>query len=166
MTRKSKREIERALADLERVDRPRPLRRSSLEESCDDAVVDFVHHVIRNLHQIQYRHPDSIVNAPSHEAITQFLERVRDEYGIEKDRDEDVRATLAGAGEGINYWNEIDSFAVAPATVARRDPATGTGELLSDLVAAGDDDRAERLLIQATYDTLADLNGGRGVVVT
>ena len=163
MTRRSKREIER---DLEEFTEQRTGAKDytpAVKEKYPDEVVEVIYRVARDVMRLCHRNPDTVVNAPTEEATAAFLDEVREQYGIADDRDADVRAGLdeAAANAGSKYWTPIDAFETAVIAVpGEMDLETDDGVTLSELIEAGDETAAERLLVQRTYEALAGLGQG------
>jgi len=159
--RRSERELERALEDLDEAAADPAVGASLLGEHYPDDVVALVHRVARDLMRIAHHHPDEIVNAPTPEATMAFLEYVREEYGIEDERDDAVCRTLETLAGRRNHWQPVDSFSMAPIAIAKHDDvATDDGDSLSSLVAADQEREAEELLVRTAYNMLA-ARGGR-----
>ena len=154
MTRRSKRELERA---LEAFDDATPTNdRPSLDEMYPGPVTTFIQCVARDLHRIRHQNPETIVNAPGPDATERFLVIVRDHYGIDEDRDDDVRQTLEESVAGQEYHRPVDKFATAPVSVAAQfDLETPAGETLTELVHTDREDEATQLLVHTVYDALA-----------
>jgi len=165
--RRSERELERALEELnEAADDDPATGASLLREHYPDDVVALVHRVARDLMRIARRHPDESVNAPAPEATAAFLKHVREEYGIENDRDDAVRRALETLAGGRDHWQPVDSFTMAPIAIAKHDDVvTDGGDSVTSLVDSGQEHEAEALLVRAAYDTLAT-RGGRPSEVT
>lgn len=164
MTRRSKREIERALEELDDSSR-REGHAPRLRERYPDGVVRVIHGTARGLFGICHRNPERIANAPEPEATEAFLDVVRSEYGIETDRDEAVRRWLAAAAANHPHMSPPDAFATATLTVAaEQDLSASTGESFEALVDAGREQDAAQLLVQTAYEALADEGGRRSEV--
>ncbi|KOX94241.1 hypothetical protein [Halorubrum tropicale] len=165
MTRRSKRELERALEELDIQTSERETT-TEIEEHCSEDVVDFVYGLARDLLRISWHNADEVVNETEPEATLNYLELVREQYGIDDDRDEEVCQRLLDATSQEKYWDSLDSFSMRPVYVAaHRDPETEAGETLAELVDEGREEEAEQLLVEATYDLLAGEGGGVEVVV-
>lgn len=163
MTRRSKREIERAIADFPEQGAGRDDYTPAVKEKYPDEVVEVIYRVARDLMRVCHRSPDTIVNVPTDEATAAFLEKVREQYGIADDRDDDIRAGLgeAVAQTDAKHWTALDAFQSAVISVpGEMDLETDDGATLSELIEAGDETAAERLLVQRTYEALADLGQG------
>jgi len=163
MTRRSKREIKRALEQLDTVETS--VSETSLEEYHSDDVVRTVQALARDLLRIRYQNPDAIVNAREPDATLTFLEIIRERYNIDDDSDEDVRLGLEDAVAGRDYSTSVDGFAMALFAIAKQaDIETDDGESLEDLVDASREQIAERLLVRRTYETFANAGGRRSEV--
>lgn len=160
MSRKSKREIERA---LEAFDDTTPTNsRPPLDEVYSEAVARTIQRVARDLHRIRRQNPETIVNAPVEEATSKFLSVVRDRYGIDENHDDAVRRALEESAVGQEYHRPVDQFAIAPVSVAKEiDVEPAAGDSLTALVNTGREDEAERLLVRMVYDLFADRGGLR-----
>jgi hypothetical protein len=162
VTRKSKRELERALADLDEAGQP-VAGPTSVQERYSGDVVDVIYATARAVLRIKYQHSDAIATAPTDQAVARFLEAVREEYDLDKSRDKRVSATLLSVTERSPHWHPIDAFASALCVLAgRQEPTDENGTTLSTLVEVGDDQAAKRLLVRAAYGWLAGGNGGGG----
>ena len=161
MTRRSRREIERALEDLSGGGNATS-DESFAEKHYSDSVTSFVHRTIRDVLRLKY---DSEV-ANSTEPARALLVTVRERYGIDEKRDEAVLSTLQKRAQRAEsrYWMPTDAFGAAivagPAILgddrrARFDSA----------LEAGEDDVAAVLIVQAVYDWLADSEGTLSVEV-
>lgn len=160
MTHRSKREIERAVEELD-VEASEERTTPSIKEHCSEDVVEFVYGLARDLFQLSWHNADEVVNASDPEATLNYLDIVRTEYGITDDRDDDVSQQLLDASSREKNWDTIDSFAMAPVGVATHlDPETDAGETLAALVDGGREEEAEQLLVGATYDLFARTGGG------
>jgi hypothetical protein len=160
MTRRSKREIERAIADFPEQRAAQDDYTPAVKQKYSDEVVEVIYRVARDLLRVCHRNPDTIVNAPTDEAAAVFLDKVRDQYEIADDRDDAARAALdeAAANADSKYWSPIDALQSAVISVpGEMDLETDDGAPLSELVGAGDETAAEQLLVQRTYEALADL---------
>ncbi|MFY4815477.1 hypothetical protein ACOJIV_22680 [Haloarcula sp. AONF1] len=159
MTRRSQRELERALEELDIQTSERETT-TEIEEHCSEDVVDFVYGLARDLLRISWHNADEVVNETEPEATLNYLELVREQYGIDDDRDEEVCQLLLDATSQEKYWDSLDSFSMGPVHVAaHRTPETESGETLAELVDERREKEAEQLLVKATYDLLAG-NGG------
>lgn len=160
MTRKSPREIEIALRKMERAQDGGPPGGSETvyDRIDDDELAEYLKRIAREL-LAAIRYPD-IVNLPEPERTKRLFETMREEYGIEEDRDEAVITALEGL-PGVDYRMDVRSrFAILTSHVAEQhDLATADGETLAELVEAGRTDEADRLLFRETYDRLADSGG-------
>ena len=166
MTRRSQRELERALEELDIQTSERETT-TEIEEHCSEDVVEFVYGLARDLLRISWHNADEVVNETEPEATLNYLELVREQYGIEDDRDEEVCQLLLDSTSQEKYWDSIDSLSMGPVHVAaRRHPETAAGKTLAELVDEGREEEAEQLLVKATYDLLAEADGGGGVEVT
>jgi hypothetical protein len=160
MTRRSKRELERTLEELDIQSSQRETT-TDIEEHCSQDVVEFVYGLSRDLLRISWHNADDVVNEREPEATLNYLELVREKYGIDEDHDEEIYQLLLDAISQEKYWTPRDSFAMGPVHVAaHRDPETEDGEALADLVDGGRDEEAEQLLVGATYDLFAGEGGG------
>ena len=160
MTRRSKREIERALEELDIQSSQRETT-TEIEEHCSEDVVEFVYGLARDLLRISWHNADEVENETEPEATLNYLGLVRKQYGIKDDRDEQVCQLLIDATSQGKYWDSRDSFSMGPVHVAaHRAPETEDGETLADLVDDGRDEEAEQLLVGATYDLFAGEDGG------
>jgi hypothetical protein len=162
MTRRSKRELERALEEID-VENSRERTAPKIEEHCSEDVVEFVYGVCRDLFRLSYRNAGEIVNERDDAVATeQFLELVRDEYGIEPDsaRDERVLETLAASVKGDRHARPLDVFQTAPISVATHVDVRGKdGSELTELLDTGREDEAEEALIRSTYSLVAGDGG-------
>lgn len=160
MTRRSQRELERALEELDIQTSERETT-TEIEEHCSEDVVEFVYGLARDLLRISWHNADEVENETEPEATLNYLELVRKQYGIEDDRDEEVCQLLLDATSQGKYWDSRDSLSMGPVHVAaHRDPETEDGETLADLVDDGRDEEAEQLLVGATYNLFAGEDGG------
>jgi hypothetical protein len=151
MTRRSKRELERALEEID-AENSRERTTPKIEEHCSEDVVEFVYDVCRDLFRI--------VNEKEPEATWNFFQLVRKEYDVDDDRDDDIVPLLLDATSQEKHWSPRDSFAAAPVRVATElDLETDAGETLAELVDDGREEEAEQLLIGATYELLAADSG-------
>jgi len=163
VTRKSKRELESALEAFD--DTTPGADRPAIDDVYPGPVATFIQRVARDLLRISHTHPDEVVNAPEPAATRRFLALVRERYDLGEDRDDAVYSALEATVAGHEHGWAVDQFAIAPVSVAKAtEPETAAGESLSALVNTNREDEAERLLVQTTYDTLAD-RGDRGVEV-
>lgn len=154
MTRKSKREIERALSEIANAETsgtgPAGDGRR-LKDTHPDHVVTFVQTVFRDLLRICHQNPDTVVNVEDPESLHNYLDLVHDEYGIDGDRDDDVQAGFADAQ--VAEWNHSQAGTFASFALAV--PVDGT--TLEELVDADRQAEAERVLVGAMYELLADV---------
>lgn len=163
---RSLRELERRLDTLDEQDDERaPANYTLLEERYPADVVSVIRKTAIALLRIIHRNGDTVVNVPDDEGTEQYIALVREHYAIDDDRDEAVcRALEELAGDSWHHapygW-----FADAPLGVAARfDIETEAGETLSDLVHAGREENAARLLVSTVYHALAE-RGGRRMAV-
>ena len=161
MTRRSKREIERALEDLDKQSAGANDYTPAVKEKYSDEVVEAIYRVARDILRLSHRNADRMGSNPSTaERTSAFLEGVREQYGITDNRDDAVLAGLdkAAASTDSKHWGPIDSFQTAVASVpGEMDLETDHGDTLPDLVLAGDETAAEQLLVQRTYEILAEM---------
>lgn len=155
MTRKSKREIERALEDLGGGEQ---LARDSdpIQNQYSDDVEAFINSLaLDNLaHKIA-------PNADNPERTRRMLEHIREEYGIDEDRDDAVHAELRGRAAEVDsqYWTADDALLPAiicgPALLDPNDSAH-----FEELLDADDEDEAAEMIVDAVYHWLADRGDG------
>lgn len=156
--RKSKRELESALESLTSPQSTRPDER--LENRCLEPVVRAVRSLVLDLIRCRQE-----IAAGGDDTTERFLERVRAEYGIDRDRDDMVARGLEDVAPGVKSWDAADSFATGVIGLPGRvDVSSADGESLQDLVVAGRIDDAERLLVATTYELFGD-RGDRGLEV-
>lgn len=151
MTRKSKREIERALQDLSSTEQS-ATDGEPIQKQYPDDIEEFVESLA--LDNLAYK---IAPNTSNPETTRRILKHLREEYGIDENRDDAVHATLRDrAGEvQSQYWNADDVIPAAiitgPALLDEADR-----ERFEQLLDAGDDDEAADLIVDAAYDWLAD----------
>jgi hypothetical protein len=163
MTRKSKREIERALENLDAGDGAITEGESFAEQHYSEPVTSFVHRTIREVLRLAY--DPEIANAD--DRARGLLATVREVYEIGEDRDDAVLATLderAGSAKRA-HWHPTDAFATAVA-VGPRLLNESTRARFDSALEAGNDDIAAQLVVQAVYEWLAKQDGGRLEVTT
>jgi hypothetical protein len=165
MTRKSKREIERQLADLDAGTTP-ARDGTSIEDRCVDAVVSVVYELCRDLGRLGRQAADGTpMEEPAY--TRRFVAAVREEYALDVDRDETaVQELLEVADESVHGWDSVDVFATAPVGLAGRVDVTSEGGAdLQELVVDGREEAAKQLLVETVYECFAG-DTGRGVEVT
>lgn len=160
MTRKSRREIERALEDLSGGNATGG--ESFAEEHYSDSVTSFVHRTIRDV--LRITHDPAVAN--STEPARALLVTVREHYGLDEKRDDAVLSTLQKRAQRAesSYWMPTDAFGAAIAV----GPAILDGDRRARFdsgLEAGEDDVAAVLIVQAVYDWLADSEGTLSVEV-
>ena len=153
MTRKSKRELERALEDLAGGDDGVTAGRSFAEQEYSEPATTFVHSTMRDV--IRLTHDPDIANRE--EPSRGLLQRVREVYDIDDDRDDAVLAELevqAAKAEPSN-WSRIDVFetsiAAGPALLD-----TTSRERFGDAIESGKEDLGAQLIVEAVYEWLAE----------
>jgi hypothetical protein len=160
VTRRSKREIERALEDLDKHSADADDYTPAVKEKYSDEVVEVIYRVARDVLRLSHRNADRMgINPSTAERTSAFLEGVREQYEITDDRDDAVLAGLDKAAATVDsrHWGPIDSFQTAVVSVpGEMDLATDGGDTLPDLVMVGDETAAEQLLVQQTYEMLAE----------
>lgn len=166
MTRKSKREIEHLIEELDDEHNRRDVDEEPLiEQRRPDHVVKFVYRVARDLMRLRWEKAEGTVSASPPEATAQFLDLVRERYEVEEDRDEEVQSMLISATQREKYRRPFDVFQTAPiAVAAHMELETADGETLEALVDASREEEAERLLVSTTYRVLADSDTGGATV--
>ncbi|MFY4815476.1 hypothetical protein ACOJIV_22675 [Haloarcula sp. AONF1] len=159
MTRRSKREIKRAIEEID-VGRSQERTTPKIEENRSEVVVEFVYDVSRDLMSISWENGDKVTNAEDPAATLNYLEIVREQYDIDDDRDEKASQRLLDVAEKLSDRTYL-TFSMAPAHLAgHRDLETESGETLSELIDEGCDAKAEHLLVKESYDLFAGENGG------
>ena len=153
MTRKSKRELERALEEIAGGGDGVTAGESFAEQEYSDPVTTFVHSTMRDV--IRLTHDPDIANRE--EPARGLLQRVREVYDIDDDRDDAVLAELedrAARAEPSN-WSRTDVFETSivagPALLE-----TASRERFDDAVESGKDDLGVQLIVEAVYEWLAE----------
>lgn len=156
MTRKSKREIERVIEDLGGTD-DSPGSGSGetfADRHYSEPVASFVRQVALDL--IRITHDPEIAN--SDRVAEAFLEAVREEYGIDDDRDDAALEELQDRARRTSseYWDAVAQF--------QSDVLTGPALLDGDArerfdehLAADEEDAAAAMIVRRLYECLADL---------
>ena len=160
MTRKSKRELERAVERLQNNGNGTATSYTPLRNVYSEDVVQCIHSVARDVMRIIHRNPDTDVNASEPEATTHYLELVREQYGIDEDRDEAVRVMLnkVATGNPHSYpTNPHDVFLNAVLSIPSHILVEDKNVSFEKLVADGREDRAKQLLVGRVYRCLAAL---------
>jgi len=156
MTRRSKREVERALEDLAEDSPEEPA--TTVFDRAPDPLAEVLKNLTRDLILVFSDYPDEIANAPKPDATETYLEVVRDRYGIDEDRDAAVMRGLDDVT--IIDMPDADSLTkfgcMAPDIAEQSEVADADGYSLAELVEAGREAEAEDLLVQATYHALAE----------
>jgi len=159
MTRRSKREVERALEDLAEDSPEEPA--TTVFDRAPDPLAEVLKNLTRDLILVFSDYPDEIANAPKPDATETYLEVVRDRYGIDEDRDAAVMRGLDDVT--IIDMPDADSLTkfgcMAPDIAEQLEVRTDAGEPLADLVEDGQTEAAERLVVRATYGALAERGG-------
>lgn len=162
MTRKSKREIERVLEDLDE-GLAAPLGEPFAEQTYDEPLRGFVYQLTRDVDRLGLRHGHGNLKDPERARV--MLEALRERYGIDDDRDDDVLAALQAAAEQVpsTHWTTSD---VLPAAVQYGPEFLDDGERrrFEAAFVAGREDEAAALAVRATYDWFADRGGAAAVV--
>jgi len=157
MTRRSKREIERALEKLgasdDTTDSAEPIA-----EQYPPQVADIVQETVRDIMRLTFDFQISNSEAPARA----LLPIVRETYDIDDDRDDAVLAALddRGAQIGSGYWRRKDTFETALAAGPRLFD-TAARDRFEGALKAGETDVAARLIVRTVYDALADQGGSR-----
>lgn len=156
MTRPSKRELERAIEELNSEDSSTP-GESFVSREYSEPVATAVHTAIRKVIRDCYDEP--IANA--REPALAFLASLRETHGIDEIHDDAVLATLRKRAEDVDshHWGPVDAFQAAIG-VAPRLLEADDRERFDDAVAAGDDETVTTLSVHAVYDWLAQQPAG------
>jgi hypothetical protein len=158
MTRRSKRSIEHA---LEALDGDGSAGQTDPFADVPDDVVDAVRTTSLELLRLIHRNHEVVENADEPAATERYLKLVRDRYGIDDDRDGEVRRGLEDFVDDTWHRSAYDLFANAPLSLGgETELETEDGETLGELVRADRADGAEQLLVRSTYYAFA-VHGGR-----
>lgn len=156
MTRPSKRELEREVEVLREVTATGSLGSDSppADEWYTEEVKRFVYGIGRDI--IALGCTSSLGTIGNPERTVGILERVRERYGIDEDRDEAVHATLKRTAERADtHWQADDSL--APSVIMfPHGFAAERREQWDRAFEGGDEELAACMIVQATYRSLAD----------
>lgn len=154
MTRKSPRELERALEHLDGATTGSS-GKPFAERHYPPAVREYVYRLTRDVMGARREPIPGNISAPAR--LRRLLDTLREQYGIDADRDDAVIATLQeqASREGSAHWGASGVLMAAPvygpALLDEADRAR-----FDELRAAGRQDEADALLIRTVYHWLAD----------
>jgi len=160
VTRRSKRELKRIVEDLAGADPTERPGETLLKQRCTPEVVAAVRGVVLNLVRAGQRATAEGAGSGDGDAdaVDEYLDAVTDRYGLEADRRDGIKETLLDTAQGKQHRSPDDVFTwTVPSVAARLAPETDDGPPLAALVDAGDKGAAEQLLVQRTYDVLAEV---------
>lgn len=163
MTRRSKRELERAVEDLVEETESSTSDETFADRHYSEGVRDFVYQVVRDTMVVTHNH--ELVNLNNPERTRRHLKSIRETYGIDDDRDDAVHSALRERAAEVQskWWGPCDALSAAmvlgPALLSGDDR-----EQFDELLDRGGEEQAAAMIVDAVYNELADRGSRRAAM--